>query len=324
MICEKSLNIPQPTNCHGRIQFFGFITRLDASHKTPRPIQILGVASGMGAPDTCCADGPAAIRATDLLDTLLKNGANIRWRDTLLPTPSDTPLADITDVCSRLAAQVRALVSEHGLAVVLGGDHSCAIGTWSGVSSAVRTWGGGTPGLVWIDAHMDSHTPETSLSGRIHGMPLAVLLGHGAPELVDLEGFSPKLLPENVALVGVRSYERAEADLLERIGVKVFFMDEVHRRGMRAVMHEALLIANRNTQGYGISIDLDAFSPRESPGVGSPIPDGLHHLELDLLLKGIARDPRLLAIELAEFNPHRDVHGKTLALIRQMLLSMLS
>lgn len=180
------------------------------------------------------------------------------------------------------------------------------------------------PGLVWIDAHMDSHTPETSPSGRIHGMPLAALLGQGAPELVGIAGFSPKLRPEHLALVGVRSYERAEADLLERAGVKIFFMEEVRRRGIRTVLDDALNLASSSATGYGISIDLDAFSPMESPGVGSPEPDGLHYLELDRLLKGIANDPRLLAIELAEFNPHRDIQGRTLALIQELLLSMLS
>lgn len=292
--------------------------------KTLKPIEFLGIVSGLGAPDARCADGSEAIRATDLLDALRKKGREARWLDSLSPLPAISPLPGIAEICSRLAAQICEIVSAGRLPVVLGGDHSCAIGTWSGVASAARARGGALPGLVWIDAHMDSHTPETSPSGRIHGMPLAALLGWGAPELVGMAGFSPKLLPENLALVGVRSYERAEADLLERAGVRVFFMEEVRRRGMRAVMDDALSIASSSASGYGISIDLDAFSPRESPGVGSPAPDGLHHLELDQLLKGVAEDPRLLAIELAEFNPHRDVHGRTLALVQQLLLSMLS
>lgn len=292
--------------------------------KTPKPIDFLGIASGLGAPDARCADGSEAIRATDLLDALRKKGREARWLDSLSPLLAISPLPGIAEICSRLAVQICEIVSAGRLPVVLGGDHSCAIGTWSGVASAARARGDALPGLVWIDAHMDSHTPETSPSGRIHGMPLAALLGWGAPELVGMAGFSPKLLPENLALVGVRSYERAEADLLERAGVRVFFMEEVRHRGMRAVMDDALSIARSSVSGYGISIDLDAFSPRESPGVGSPAPDGLHHLELDQLLKGVAEDPRLLAIELAEFNPHRDVHGRTLALVQQLLLSMLS
>lgn len=294
-----------------------------------KPIDFLGVASGLGAPDSRCADGPDAIRASGLLEALEKiglekKGIEARWLVPLLPAPAMAPLPGIVEICSRLAAQVCETVTAGRLPVILGGDHSCAIGTWSGVASAVRARGDALPGLVWIDAHMDSHTPETSPSGQIHGMPLAALLGHGAPELVGMAGFSPKLRPENLALVGVRSYERAEAGLLEQAGVKVFFMEEVHRRGMRAVMDDALNIAGSSAAGYGISIDLDAFSPRESPGVGSPAPDGLHHLELDRLLKGTADDPRLLAIELAEFNPHRDIYGRTLALVRHLLLSMLS
>lgn len=295
---------------------------MDAS--TPKPIDFLGAASGLGAPDFRCADGPDAIRAAGLLDVLRKKGRAARWQGSLLPAPAMAPLPGIAEICSRLAAQVSEIVTAGRLPVVLGGDHSCAIGTWSGVASAARARGGMLPGLVWIDAHMDSHTPETSPSGRIHGMPLAALLGQGAPELVGIAGFSPKLRPEHLALVGVRSYERAEADLLERAGVKIFFMEEVRRRGIRTVLDDALNLASSSATGYGISIDLDAFSPMESPGVGSPEPDGLHYLELDRLLKGIANDPRLLAIELAEFNPHRDIQGRTLALIQELLLSMLS
>jgi arginase len=169
---------------------------------------------------------------------------------------------------------------------------------------------------------MDSHTPETTPSGAIHGMPLAALLGYGAPELVRVAGFSPKLLPCHLCLVGVRSFEAGEAELLRRLGVRVFFMDEVKRRGLGAVMADALAIARSGSAGYGISIDLDAFNPQESPGVGTPVRDGLHHLGLDRALHGIINDPHLIALELAEFNPERDQGGRTLKLIGDLLAAL--
>jgi arginase len=227
------------------------------------------------------------------------------------------PLSIIHDLNAHLAQQVCDSATSGNLPLVVGGDHSCAIGTWSGAALALKQRG--QLGLVWIDAHMDSHTPETTLSGAIHGMPLAALLGCGAQELVSLAGFSPKLLPCHLCLVGVRSYEPAEAELLQRLGVRVFFMAEVKQRGIRAVMAEALAIARNGTAGFGISIDLDAFSPRESPGVGTPVRDGLGHLELDRVLRGIGMLPDLVALELAEFNPLRDHGNRTLELIGDLL-----
>lgn len=282
-----------------------------------RPIQIIAAASGVGALDPGCAKGPEAVLNSGLLSRLNLQGLDTSWRKTLLPTPTGTPLAIIHDLNERLAQQVCDSAASGNLPLVVGGDHSCAIGTWSG--SALFLKQRGQLGLVWIDAHMDSHTPETTPSGAIHGMPLAALLGYGAPELVNLAGFSPKLLPRHICLVGVRSYEPGEAELLQRLGVRVFFMDEVKQRGIGSVMAEAFAIARNGTAGFGISIDLDAFNPEESPGVGTPVQDGLLHLELDRVLRGIGNIPDLVALELAEFNPLRDHDSRTLGLIEDLL-----
>lgn len=285
-----------------------------------RPIRILAAASGLGAPDQGCAEGPDALQASSILLELGKHGLDIAWHQTFRPDTTDKALSAIQRLNEQLAWGTTACITAGTLPLIMGGDHSCAVGTWSGAALALRPHG--PLGLVWIDAHMDSHTPETTPSGAIHGMPLAALLGHGRPELVGIGGFSPKVLPRHLCLVGVRSYESGEAELLRRLGVRVFFMDEVKQRGIGAVIRDALAIARNGSAGYGISIDLDAFSPQESPGVGTPVQDGLHHLGLDRVLRGIANDPQLIALELAEYNPQRDLGGRTLKLIGDLLAAL--
>jgi arginase len=211
--------------------------------------------------------------------------------------------------CDQLAREVCRALREHQRVCVLGGDHSCAIGTWSGAQQALGDKG--PLGLVWVDAHMDSHTPATSPSGALHGMPLACLLGHGPAALAGLAGSKPKLTPQHVCLVGVRSFEPAEAALLRRLGVRVFYMDEVHRRGFARVMHDALTYVQKNTAAFGVSIDLDAIDPRDAPGVGSPVEAGICGKDLAELLSHVGRHPRLLGLEIAEFNPHKDVDNRT-------------
>jgi arginase len=284
---------------------------------TMRPIEIIGVASGLGARNPGCAAGPDSIARSSLVPSLQQQACDISWRTTLRPAATPSPLAGIQALCTTLAQEVSTTINNSKLPLVIGGDHSCAVGTWSGSALALREQG--PLGLIWIDAHMDSHTPETTPSGSIHGMPLAALLGHGAPELVNIAAFSPKILPAHLCLIGVRSFESGEADLLQRLGVRVFFMAEVKQRGIAAVMADALAIAQQGTAGFGISIDLDAFSPEESPGVGTPVRHGLHHLTLDKALGGILHHPRLAALELAEYNPRRDRGQRTLRLMADLL-----
>lgn len=288
-----------------------------ANGRAMRTLQIIGAASCAGAGRSGCEGGPDALAASGILRHLQSHGISLSWHATLYPEAAAAPLPVIRDLCRRLADEVEPIARHGDLPVVIGGDHSCAIGTWSGAFMAIRDQG--PLGLIWVDAHMDSHTPQTTPSGAIHGMPLAALLGHGERELVDIGVPGPKLLPQHVSLVGVRSFEEGEAALLRRLGVRVFFMEEINRRGIGAVMSEALAIATKDTAGFGISIDLDAFSPGESPGVGTPVRDGLHHLELDRLLRGIGRDPSLVALELVEYNPLRDRHQRSLKLIGDLV-----
>jgi arginase len=188
---------------------------------------------------------------------------------------------------------------------VIGGDHSCAGGTWTGVARTVP----GALGLIWVDAHMDSHTPATSHSGRLHGMPLAWLLGQDDDPLYGLG--AGVLKPQHVCLVGVRSYEPEEDERLRGLGVRVVFMDEVRARGIDAVLDEALDIATAGTSGFGVSIDLDVITPEEAPNVGTPVAGGVSSAELARALEQIAGRPALAAIELVEYSPRLDRDGLT-------------
>ena len=169
---------------------------------------------------------------------------------------------------------------------------------------------------------MDSHTPATSPSGAVHGMPLACLLGYGPPSLVALGGPGPKLRPENVCLVGVRSFEPEEAHLLDELGVRIFDMDEIERHGLNVVMGEALDLCQRNTAGFGLTLGLDAINPVHAPGVGSPESGGICGKDLAKSLEQIGDHPNLVGVEIAEFNPDRDVERKTAALVYRLLAAM--
>ncbi len=288
--------------------------------RTARAARIIGVASGLGARDGRCRDGPDALQASGIAADLQSHGLDVSWKETLRPAaPEHLPAAErLAELMDRLAGETRSVAAAGQRLVVLGGDHSCAIGTWSGVSLALKDMG--PLGLIWIDAHLDAHTPKTSPSGAIHGMPLALLLGHGDPLLVPKEG---GLRPQHVCVVGARDFEPEEAALLLRLGVRVFPMEEIRRRGFSEVMAEALELAARKTAGFGISIDLDALDPRDAPAVSTPAPDGIPARKLIAALRRIAANPAFVALEITEFNPHLDRDFATLSVVRELVESAL-
>lgn len=285
--------------------------------RTAQNISIIGFASGLGARDPGCADGPNTLRELDVFrGTILP----VSWDRILHPTPPGaSPVEAVAALCARLARAVHEQLSAGNFPLVAGGDHTCAIGTWSGV----RHWQRGPLGLIWIDAHMDSHTFATSPSKALHGMPLACLLGHGEPALTELVSAGPKLRPEHVCLLGVRSYEPGEAALLEQLAVRIITMDEIRARGLKTCLSEALSIARGGTAGYGVSIDLDVLDPAEEPGVGSPAPGGLPRRDLEEALYLLRNDPKFVALEIAEYNPHRDRGGQTAKAAGMLLRAML-
>ena len=270
-------------------------------------LHLIGYASGLAGVDVRCGEGPVTIQAA------LNN--NYEWNAILKPSQDKaiSLLQTVSQLCEALAIQVSQALRQKQRVVVLGGDHSSAIGTWSGVYDVLHSQG--EVGLIWVDAHMDSHTPETTHSGRLHGMPLASLLGYGHDALTNILHATPKLKPENVCLLGVRSFEAGEAAFLEQLNVKVYFMEEIKQRGFATVWEEAKAHVNRHTVGYGISLDLDGIDPGDAPGVGVPEPDGILATDIYQVFSSTASDPRLLLTEIVEFDPSRDYDHLTEKLI---------
>ena len=284
-------------------------------------IEIVGVSSGLGGRDPGCALGPAALQGAGLETWLRDRGIAADWHDSIAPgTNPDTVLSALAGLCRNLKTLIEEALGRDAGFVVLGGDHSCAIGSWSGAASYLRP--AGDLGLVWVDAHMDAHVPATSPTGTYHGMPLACLLGYGEAPLTGLAGGSPALRPGNVALIGVRSFEDGERDLLADLGVRIFFMDEVKARGLKPVLSEALAIAATGTAGFGLSIDLDALDPVEAPGVASKVAGGIRTDDLVAALAGLGRDPGFVGVEIVEYNPGLDVGGITAAAVKSLLAAI--
>lgn len=297
--------------------------------------EIIGFDSGWGCRDFRCEDGPAAVDAASVLAKLAALGVAAKWLGPLglkfLGRHEDVKgkmdsLSIKLAALHRLHNAVRISAENGSTPVVIGGDHSSAMGTWSGAVAARKAHG--RFGLIWIDAHLDCHTIETSHQGKWggwwHGQPLTALTGHGHPDLQNVGGAKAKLSPRHISIIGAHSHEPAEVEFAAREGIRVFFLDEVQRRGFRACFDEALARANDGTDAFGVTIDMDAFRPEDSPGVGAPEDTGLVAAEVVPILTSIARHPRFAALELAEFNPHQDKLNKTGQLIENIIESCFS
>ncbi|HUQ26655.1 MAG TPA: arginase [Burkholderiales bacterium] len=282
-----------------------------------RQIEIIGAAWGLGGADPGCAKAPAAL-APLLAARLGQCGvASVPGPMLSAPPAERRKQFAVSKLCGLLASAVADACRRGHLPCVLGGDHSCAGGTWSGLARTVQ----GDLGLIWIDAHMDSHTPGTSHTGRLHGMPLAWLLGQDDDPLYGLA--SGVLKPEHVCIVGVRSFEPEEAERLERLGVRVFHFEEVARRGLPTVFAEALAIVTAGTERFGVSIDLDVITPSEVPHVGTPVAGGLASGALARELERIAAHPALAAVELVEYSPKLDSDGRSARVAVELLAASL-
>ncbi len=286
-------------------------------------IKLIGAGCGVGARDARCAAGPEHLKRFGIAQRLQTKGIEARWGKIVRcrrVRGQTTQLGSVIEFSKRLAHEVSETIARRDFPLVLGGDHSCAIGTWSGVRSAV----GAPIGLIWIDAHMDAHTPETSESSALHGMPLAHLLGRGDSRLANVREISPVFRPDRVVLIGVRSFEEKEAELLGELGVRVYGMPEVRARGLTDIFGEAIEIVSQGTAGFGVSLDLDALDPTEAPGTAVPVEGGLTRAELIDAFRLANRHRKLIALEIAEYNPVLDSDNATARLAENLIAALLA
>ena len=229
-------------------------------------------------------------------------------------------LKEIVATCTKEAELVVKTLEAGKTPLVLGGDHSVAAGTVAGVAEFYRRQNQKI-GLIWIDAHSDINTPESSPSGNVHGMPLAAIMGLGPSELGNIFNFSPKVHPENCVLVGVRDIDAIEKENIRKAGIEVFTMRDIDERGMRVVIEEALRIAGRDTIGYHVSLDMDWIDPEDAPGVGTPVRGGATYREAHLAMEIISDHGRMLSFEIVEVNPVIDEHNRTAQLAVELAAS---
>ena len=204
--------------------------------------------------------------------------------------------------------------------LVLGGDHSIAVGSVAGVSESFRRQGKQI-GLIWFDAHADFNTPDISPSGNVHGMPMAAIMGYGPTELTHIFGFSPKVQPEHTVMIGIREVDREERELVKKSGVRVFTMKDIDRRGIGAVMDDALSIVTNGTDGFAATLDADFLDPYESPGVATPVRGGADYREAHLAMEMLADTKKMVSFEITEINPILDEHNKTAHFGMELILS---
>ena len=275
--------------------------------------------------------GPSALRVAGLQARLQELGHEVEDLGNIAVKQAEEQhygdkhakyLKEIAETCRGLAGITEHTLKDGFLPLVLGGDHSLAIGSFSGVANFFHKQDKKV-GYLWLDAHGDMNTPETSPSGNVHGMPLAAIIGRGAPELAELLGYKPKADPRNVALVGIRDLDATERRLVKESGVHAFTMRDIDERGLREVMAEALRVTMDDTAGIGVSLDMDFVDPIDAPGVGTPVRGGVTYRESHLAMEMIADSKAMVSLEVVEINPVIDLHNKTALLGVEMMLSAL-
>ncbi len=292
-------------------------------------IRLLGVPMDLGADRRGVDMGPSALRIAGFAERAARLGYGVEdGGDIPVHTPESRVVADpkakfreeIAEACEELRKRVVKALERGETPVVAGGDHSIALGTVAGAAEYFRSRGGKI-GLLWVDAHADMNTPESSPTGNVHGMPLACCLGLGPRILTGLGGFSPKVDRGNVVLLGIRNLDDVEREIVHRSGVRAYTMRDIDERGMAAIMKEALGVLNDGTAGFHVSFDLDGLDPGVAPGVGTPVRGGLSFREAHLLMEMIADDGRAVSFEVTEINPILDQANATAEVAVQLLLS---
>ena len=292
-------------------------------------IRIIGVPLDLGQSRRGVDMGPSALRIANLAPRLAALGHEVQHLGNLDTAERDTfpetsraldYLPAIATACERLAVYTADAIREGYTPLVLGGDHSLAAGSVAGVSTALAERNKRL-GLIWLDAHGDMNTPETSQSGNVHGMPVAHLLGHGDPRLAGIAKPGPAIRPEHLVVVGARDLDPPERDHARSWGLRVFTMRDIDERGMRAVMSDAIAIASRGTAGIHVSVDADFVDPGEAPGVGTPVRGGVTYREAHLAMELIHDSRQMRSMDIVEINPVLDSHNRTAELAVGLVLS---
>lgn len=296
-----------------------------------RAVGIIGVPLAYGASMAGVELGPAALRVARLNKRIAKLGyavsdhGDLEVEDsngTTDPADKLKHLREISSACRELADKTREILDSGALPIILGGDHSIAIGSISGFSAFCKDRNE-QPGLIWFDAHADMNTPETTPSGNIHGMPLGVLLGFGSPDLTSIAGFSPKLDPKFCVHIGARDIDQGERELISELGIRFITMREIDERGMSECVDEAIDIASAASGGYAVTFDVDALDPGDAPGSGTLVRGGLTYREAHLAMEKIAEAGGMRSFEVVEINTALDVNNKTAELGVELILSAL-
>ncbi len=296
-----------------------------------RHVQIIGVPMDLGASRRGTDMGPSALRIAGLGSALKRLGHKLAVEEDIPVPAMETRVTqdenarfkpEILAVCEELAERVEVALDQGRFPLVIGGDHSIAMGSISGVASHLRERDQQL-GLIWFDAHGDMNLPGISPSGNIHGMPLSHMLGHGDEDLKNIKGFSPKVKPENVALIGIRDIDAAERRVIRESGIHAYTMREIDERGMAAVAKSALEVVNDGTAGYHVSFDVDGCDPEVIPGTGTRVPGGVNYREAHLLLEYIADDGRMTSMDVVELNPFLDEKNLSAERTLHLILSAL-
>ena len=292
-------------------------------------IAIIGAPLDLGQGRRGVDMGPSAVRVANLNGRLAALGYVIEDLGNVPVEQAETSpegnkqakyLPQIAASCNRLAILVGETLSRGSVPLVLGGDHSVAVGTVSGVSQYCREQGQKV-GLIWLDAHADMNTPETSPSGNVHGMPLACIVGMGPDELTGLFGYIPKVEPRNAVIVGLRDVDATEKPHVRESGVHAFTMRDIDEHGLRAVMQKAIRFATDGTAGFHLSLDMDFVDPTDAPGVGTPVRGGVTYREAHLAMEMICDSGKMLSLEVVEVNPVIDEVNRTADLAVELVMS---
>jgi len=307
--------------------------------ETQKKIGILGVPLGFGAETKGSELGVTAMRLANIRGSLLTNhindlGFDVKdYGDVEIIKPDYIAeknkkkkyLKEILASSQNMAKSVKEILQDDRIPVILGGDHSIAIGTFSGISSFFHEKNEEV-GLIWFDAHADINTPETTTTGNIHGMPLAVILGEGDEQLINIEGFSPKLNPKYFAHIGARDLDGGEQEKIHSLGLRdnFFTMSDIDRRGMLSCVEDAIAIASQASGGFAVTFDVDVIDPRFAPGSGTLVRGGLTYREAHLALEIIAEhNGNVRSFEIVEVNPMLDKSNITVELAGELILSAL-